>query len=277
MTLPASGTITWSQICTEFSLNPVTAVWPTNFYGLGGAPGSGNLSFADFYGRSAGGTYTPVPGTYSYADNGTTTGGSGSGVTVTSVAGSVAWTWSATGSASLSGSISSGSSAASIAFNLPAAAGSGTRTAAVTLTQGGNSWTLNLTSHGLGDPGGGTCVACDTPVLMADGTEKLAGQLQAGDVVRTRHELTGEWGRYEITNVELVPDTVYRLRGFPDATKRHRFGYELFGIRWFRAGWFGRKARDTMVAKITVMGAHTYMARSPEPGSKWRLCHNLKP
>lgn len=120
-------------------------------------------------------------------------------------------------------------------------------------------------------------MSCETPILLADGTEKLAGTLVAGDVVYTRHELTGEWGNYEVTNVELVPDTVYRLRGFPDATKRHRFGYELFGIRWFRAGTFGRKARDTIVAKITVMEAHTYMARSPEPGSKWRLCHNIKP
>lgn len=272
-----SNPITWANLCTEFSLNPLTAVWPASFYGKGGAPASGSLGFQDFVGRSGGGSYTPAPGTYSYTDNGLTNGNPGSSVTVTSLGGSVAWTWSFTGSASLSGSLTSGSSGASIAFNLPAAATTASRSAAVTLTQGANSWTLNLFSSGQGSPGGGTCVSCETPILLADGTEKLAGTLVAGDVVYTRHELTGEWGNYEVTNVELVPDTVYRLRGFPDATKRHRFGYELFGIRWFRAGTFGRKARDTIVAKITVMEAHTYMARSPEPGSKWRLCHNIKP
>lgn len=53
MTLPASGSITWNQICTEFGLTASTAIWPAHFYGLGGAPASGNLSFSDFYGLTA--------------------------------------------------------------------------------------------------------------------------------------------------------------------------------------------------------------------------------
>jgi len=52
MTLPASGTITLAQIAAEFGLAS-TAIFPTAFYGKGGAPASGTLSFADFYGRSA--------------------------------------------------------------------------------------------------------------------------------------------------------------------------------------------------------------------------------
>jgi hypothetical protein len=273
-----SNPITWANLCTEFSLDPLTAVFPASFYGKGGAPATGVLSFQDFVGRSGGGSYTPTPGTYSYTDNGVTTGGPGSSVIVTSIAGSVPWTWSATGSTTnLSSSLASGSSGAGIQFDLPSATGIANRSVAISLHQGANNWTLNLFSTGTGSPGGGSCVACDTPILMGDGTEKLAGELQAGDVVYTRHELTGEWMRAEVLQVELVPDTVYRLRGFPDATKRHRFGYDLFGIRWFRAGWFGRKARETTVAKISVHGAHTYMARSPAPGSKWRLSHNLKP
>lgn len=52
MTLPASGVITWEDICAEFALNAASAVFPTDFYGLGGAPASGILGFQDFYGRS---------------------------------------------------------------------------------------------------------------------------------------------------------------------------------------------------------------------------------
>jgi hypothetical protein len=52
MTLPTSGPISIDMICTEFSL-PNNSVFPTAFYGKGGAPASGPLSLEDFYGRSA--------------------------------------------------------------------------------------------------------------------------------------------------------------------------------------------------------------------------------
>ena len=51
MTLPSSGPITLFQIADEFGLAH-NSVFPTAFYGKGGAPSSGPLSFADFYGRS---------------------------------------------------------------------------------------------------------------------------------------------------------------------------------------------------------------------------------
>ena len=52
MTLPSSGPISINDIAAEFGL-PSNSVFPTAFYGLGGAPSSGPLSFSDFYGRSA--------------------------------------------------------------------------------------------------------------------------------------------------------------------------------------------------------------------------------
>ena len=52
MTLPASGPISLGQIADEFGLPHMTP-FPSGFYGKGGAPSSGPLSFADFYGRSA--------------------------------------------------------------------------------------------------------------------------------------------------------------------------------------------------------------------------------
>ena len=51
MTLPASGPIDLYQIADEFGLAHTTT-FPTGFYGKGGAPSSGPLSFSDFYGRS---------------------------------------------------------------------------------------------------------------------------------------------------------------------------------------------------------------------------------
>jgi hypothetical protein len=51
MTLPASGTISLYQIADEFGVARSTP-FPSGFYGKGGAPSSGALSFADFYGRS---------------------------------------------------------------------------------------------------------------------------------------------------------------------------------------------------------------------------------
>lgn len=51
MTLPASGPISLNQIAAEFNIANTTP-FPSGFYGRGGAPGSGALGFADFYGRS---------------------------------------------------------------------------------------------------------------------------------------------------------------------------------------------------------------------------------
>lgn len=56
MTLPLSGPISiggsgTSDITTEFGMSPDTT-FPGGFYGLGGAPSSGPLSFSDFYGRA---------------------------------------------------------------------------------------------------------------------------------------------------------------------------------------------------------------------------------
>jgi len=52
MTLPSSGPISLGQIADEFSISR-QAGFPSAYYGKGGAPSSGPLSFADFYGRSA--------------------------------------------------------------------------------------------------------------------------------------------------------------------------------------------------------------------------------
>ncbi len=54
MTLPTAGPISLGQITSEFGL-PANSLFPNAFYGKGGAPSSGSLSFGNFYGRGVGG------------------------------------------------------------------------------------------------------------------------------------------------------------------------------------------------------------------------------
>jgi hypothetical protein len=49
-----------------------------------------------------------------------------------------------------------------------------------------------------------TCPDPNTLILLSDGSQKRAGDLQVGDVVRTQHEDTLEWGEHKVTYVETV-------------------------------------------------------------------------
>lgn len=127
------------------------------------------------------------------------------------------------------------------------------------------------------------CVTDDTLILMADGTEKPAAALTVGDMVATYDEETLTLGSYPVEAVLFASDDVYALPGFPDATARHRFALPLWlarrlppRLRWFRAGWLGLPLGEKRIAKITISGAHTYLARRPAGGTKWRLSHNVK-
>lgn len=92
-------------------------------------------------------SYTPAPGSYQVTDNSTL--GIGAQFTVSATA-SVVWTYTISGAAS--GSVASGGSASSITFSLNQ--GFNTRTSYVTLSSGGNTWTIALTATGP-DPGFG--------------------------------------------------------------------------------------------------------------------------
>ena len=48
-----------------------------------------------------------------------------------------------------------------------------------------------------------SCPDPNTLILLSDGTQKRAGDLQVGDVVRTQHEDTLEWGEHEVTYVQI--------------------------------------------------------------------------
>lgn len=48
-----------------------------------------------------------------------------------------------------------------------------------------------------------SCPDPNTLILLSDGTQKRAGDLQVGDVVRTQHEDTLEWGEHKVTYVQI--------------------------------------------------------------------------
>lgn len=79
MALPSSGQISLSQIAAEFGGTSPDSM--SEYYGAGGAPSSGALSFADFYGLSANPTYYIVSGGGSGgpANQGSTPPGAGGG------------------------------------------------------------------------------------------------------------------------------------------------------------------------------------------------------
>lgn len=126
---------------------------------------------------------------------------------------------------------------------------------------------------GGGGYGGGYCVTVDTLILMEDGSWRRAGELRAGDRVRTQHEGTMCWGVWTVTSARIVRAEVMAAPGYPNATPEHRFWTEEEG--WFRMERIGAPAGWDDVVKITVAGAHTYFARHPD-AAEGVLSHNIK-
>lgn len=112
------------------------------------------------------------------------------------------------------------------------------------------------------------CVAADTLILMADGSEREAVTLHAGEMIKTRHETTLEWGIFPIEAITFAPAMVFKCV-FGDAivyaTAEHRFWQD----GWVLAGEIGEPSGEMMVAKITVADAHTYISNGV-------LSHNIK-
>lgn len=283
MTLPATGNLTRSQIKAEFGLG-TAAVWPGDYLGLGGAPTARPLKWSDFHGLSSvsGASFLPAAGnTYNSYDSGST----GDYQVVTcNIA--VVWNWvKVSGPASLSSTVANGGTATSIQFDLPYP-GLSDKTATINLscTVGGTTYSWVLVLHASATGGTGTCVSSNSFMLMADGNEKQAGDVRVGDWVFTFHEHTLEPMAARVSAISFHVDQVYARNDWPDATGRHRFLRTAPNwllkllpskLRWFQAKSLGKKKNETVVAKTTVNGAHTYLARHPN-SDKWRVCHNVK-
>lgn len=119
--------------------------------------------------------------------------------------------------------------------------------------------------------GGGTwCVADDTPILLADGTETQARFLKVGTLVRTqRKNGRGKWGNFRVTALEPAWQPVYRVEiggRILRATKGHRIWID---DRWQTVDALGKPDGETWIVQISVGEAETYV-------SNGILSHNLK-
>lgn len=115
----------------------------------------------------------------------------------------------------------------------------------------------------------GECVWDETPILLPSGEEVEARFLRIGDVVRTQHETTLEWGDHAITAIQFVWRSVYRAQiGSRSirATPEHRFWIDG---EWIKMREIGRPDGAAWVTKMTVADAHTYVSAGV-------LSHNIK-
>lgn len=139
--------------------------------------------------------------------------------------------------------------------------------ASFTITTGGGG-----VGGGGGGGGGGYCVTIDTLVLMADGTEKPAGELAVGDMVWTQPDDPdgpGAWGAYPVEYIEIVSEDVLAAN-IGSALMRATAGHLIWiGGAWTRFDAIGMPCGTADVAKITVTDAHTYVANGV-------LSHNIK-
>lgn len=136
--------VTWTNLCAEFGLTPSTAVFPRDFYGKGGAPSSGSLSFQDFVGRS-GLTFTPGPG--SYFKQGPFNSPGSMGVSANQA---VVWTYTKDGT--INASQASGISSTGINFSTTDKTTQGN--ISLTATYGGQSYFWDITLVGGNSTGG---------------------------------------------------------------------------------------------------------------------------
>jgi hypothetical protein len=113
---------------------------------------------------------------------------------------------------------------------------------------------------GGGGAHGGFCVADDTMILRADGSEVEARFLKIGTLLRTRHEDTLEWGDYPVEAIELACCPV--LRATIDGVEIRATAEHLFRIdgAWVRMDAIGVPDGSAWVAKIAVAEAHTYVS-----------------
>jgi hypothetical protein len=130
-----------------------------------------------------------------------------------------------------------------------------------------------------------TCPAPDMRILLANGDLKAAGELQIGDVVKTQHEHTLEWGEYPVTHVSVVPDATRLKFNFDSVDFVCSLDHKFFKAadKWVDAKdvcvgdmLSGQTVRGIEqaevgdVIRITIDNAHTYICEG-------LLSHNKTP
>jgi hypothetical protein len=130
-------------------------------------------------------------------------------------------------------------------------------------------------SGGGATPPGGQCVTVDTPILMADGTEKPAGELAVGDCVRTRHEqrltdVAGGWGLFPVEAVEIADSEDVWQAVVGGRELRATGDHLVYTGTWVKMRDIGAQLPGShRIVKATVTDAHTYVSNGV-------LSHNIK-
>lgn len=130
-------------------------------------------------------------------------------------------------------------------------------------------------SGGGATPPGGQCVTVDTPILMADGTEKPAGEIEVGECVRTRHELrlndvAGGWGIFPVEAIEIADSEDVWTVTIDGRELRATGDHLVYTGTWRPMRDIGAQvAGSHRIVKMTVTDAHTYVSNGV-------LSHNIK-
>ena len=128
------------------------------------------------------------------------------------------------------------------------------------------------------------CPDPNMSILMADGTEKKAGDLVIGDLVKTYHETSFELGDYKVEHVDVVSDVEKIKLIFDKSTIVCSLSHKLYvNNSWKKAEdmVIGDKVSDKEliaienvedgdVVRITIKDAHTYICEG-------LLSHNKSP
>jgi hypothetical protein len=130
-------------------------------------------------------------------------------------------------------------------------------------------------SGGGASPPGGQCVTTDTPILMADGTEKPAGDIVTGDRILTRHELRlnevgGGWGVFPVEAVVIADSEDVWQADVGGRQLRATGDHLVYTGAWVKMRDIGTQiAGSHRIVKATVADAHTYVSNGV-------LSHNIK-
>jgi hypothetical protein len=133
------------------------------------------------------------------------------------------------------------------------------------------------------DPGN-SCPDPNSLILMSDGSQKMSGDLKVGDIVRTQHEETLEWGDYKVSHVSIINDSKKVKLTFSNSeiicSTSHKFYANnkwtecvLLSVGDIVSGQTLQSIENVEngdVVKITVETAHTYICEG-------LLSHNKSP
>ena len=124
-----------------------------------------------------------------------------------------------------------------------------------------------------------TCPTPDMLILLADNSQKPAGEIEVGDMVYTAHEDSRNWGEYKVTHKEISTDSIVKvnfdIKSITCSPSHKLFSYnrdewlevdkleegdEVLTDTGVKARWISTEPQGSGdVVVLTVEDAHTYV------------------